>query len=176
MSVRKSYSNHNSAAGNRRHDGNGITVLKHGGFFLEVAHVFVIDVDVHERPQLAVVSIKVALQIGMPRDQASEGFAHGFCRDVDRRLFPRILTKWRRNLDLGHVKKMLWHWRKMQVQTAPAQPKERILKKKGGDARLLPEEKCQGTNVAPPFCRSDQQAVVRACPNWPAKWNGSPGR
>src|SRR6266481_7624282 len=47
----------------------------------------------------------MTLQLGMLRDQASEGFAHGFCRDLDRGLFPRILAKWRRNLDLGHVNK-----------------------------------------------------------------------
>jgi hypothetical protein len=52
----------------------------------------------------------------MLRDQASEGFAHGFCRDIDRGLFPRVLAKWRWNLDLGHVKKMLWYSRKMQVE------------------------------------------------------------
>src|SRR6266481_8131725 len=47
----------------------------------------------------------MTLQFGMLRDQASEGLSHGFCRDLDRGLFPRILAKWRRNLYLGHVNK-----------------------------------------------------------------------
>ena len=108
---------HNAAAaGNRRHNGNGITVFKHRGFFLQVAHVFVIDIDVHEGAQFALAVIEMALQVGMPRDQASKGLAHGFSRDIDRGLFPRVLAKWRRYLDLGHIKKMPGCRRKMQVE------------------------------------------------------------
>src|ERR1019366_8161182 len=118
--VRRSKScsaNHNAtAAGNRRHNGNGITVFQHGGFFFQVAHVFVVDVDVDERAQFAVLGIEMALQIGMLRNQARKGLAHGLSRDMDRGLFPRVLAKWRRNLDLGHTKKMLWYSRKMQVE------------------------------------------------------------
>src|SRR5258708_34378780 len=83
VSLRKSYSNHTAAAGNRRHDRKGITVFKHGGFFLEVAHVLFVDIDVHEGEQLALVSIKGSLQFEMPRTQAAERLSQGFCESVD---------------------------------------------------------------------------------------------
>jgi hypothetical protein len=52
----------------------------------------------------------MTLEVRMQRDQASEGFGHGFARDIDRGMFSGVLAKWRRNLYLGHVKKMLWCW------------------------------------------------------------------
>jgi len=81
-----------------------ITVFEHGGFLLEVAHVLVIDVDVYERAQLAVLSVKVALQVGMPRDQASERFATVFAGTSIEAVSPNTGAA-ETNLDLGHVNK-----------------------------------------------------------------------
>src|SRR5208282_3762132 len=101
-----------------------ITVRDRGGFFLQVAHVFVVDVDVDERAQLALLGIEVALQVGMLRDQAGKGLSHGLSGDIDRGLFPRVLAKWRRNLDLGHVKKMKGTGERCKSKTKLTRPKE----------------------------------------------------
>ena len=62
---------HNSlASGDGGDDGNRITVVERGGFFVQVAHVFVVDVDVDEGAELAVIVIEMTLQVGMLADRA----------------------------------------------------------------------------------------------------------
>ena len=64
-----------AASGDGGHDGNGITILHGRGFFLQVANVLVIQVDVHEGAQLAILGVEMAPQLRMLGDQTGEGIA-----------------------------------------------------------------------------------------------------
>ena len=69
--------------GNRRHDADDITRLELGRVALEIADVIVVDVDVHEVPQLAVVGIEMPLEVGELRGQGGQHFADGAAFGVD---------------------------------------------------------------------------------------------
>ena len=57
------------ASGDGWHDRNTITVFDRRGFFLQVANVFVIEVDIHKGTQFAFVRIKMPAQLRMLRHE-----------------------------------------------------------------------------------------------------------
>jgi len=88
---------------NRRHYRNVITVPNGGCFLLQVAHVFVIQVNIDESAQLAVFSVKMATEIGMIANKAAQSFSNGRTFHINRRLLAGILPQRRRNMDLRHA-------------------------------------------------------------------------
>ncbi len=90
------------ASGDRRHNGNVITVLHRSGVFLQVADILVIEVNVDKSAQFAVVGIEMAAQFRMLGDQVRERIADGPAGHLDRSLFARILPQRGWNMDLGH--------------------------------------------------------------------------
>src|SRR5262249_3707388 len=81
------------AAGYRRDDADLVLLFDRGVFFLQVADVFVVDVDVDEAAQLAVGVEEMFPQIGKLRDQFVERFADLRRFDRDRRLALGILAQ-----------------------------------------------------------------------------------
>ncbi len=79
------------APGDGRHDGNVITVFQGRRFLLQVADVFVVEIEVNEGAQFALVGVEVLAQVGMQRDERIHGFADGRSRNVHGRLFADVL-------------------------------------------------------------------------------------
>jgi len=92
-----------TASGDRRHDGNTITVLHRGGFFLQIAHIFVVEINIDKGAEFALVSVKMATEIRMLRDQAGQGVANASRLDLHGRLLAGILAQRSRDVNLGHV-------------------------------------------------------------------------
>jgi hypothetical protein len=86
----------------RRHYRNVITVANGGRLLLQVANVFVIQVNIDERAQLAVFSVEMAPEIGMIGDEPAQGFSDGRTFHVNRRLLAGILPQRRGDMDLRH--------------------------------------------------------------------------
>ena len=80
-----------SASSDRRHYGNGITVFDRGGFFLQVADVFVIEVDIDESAQFAIVGVEMPTQVGMPRHETRKRIGDGIALHLYRGLLSGIL-------------------------------------------------------------------------------------
>ena len=95
------------ASSDGRHDRDGITVADGGGVFLEIPNVFVIDVNVHEGPQLTRFGIEVAAQLRVSGYKAGEGFTHGGRSHLHRRLLARILAQGGGDVDFGHNELMM---------------------------------------------------------------------
>jgi hypothetical protein len=91
-----------SASGDGRHNGNTITVLHCGGVLLQIADIFIVEVDVYERPQFPVIGIEVAAQVRVLGHEVGKGLADGSGLYFNRRLLPGVLAQGRRDLDLGH--------------------------------------------------------------------------
>ena len=88
---------------NRGHYGNVITVFYGGGVLLQIADVFIVQVDIDESAELAVVVIEMTSQVGVLGDKSRKGFSDSRTFDFNRRLFPSILPQRRRNVDLWHA-------------------------------------------------------------------------
>src|ERR1700756_2255823 len=79
--------------GDRRHNRNVITILHRSRLFLQVSDVFVIDVEVDERPQLSVVGVEVASQLRMLRHKGIQGLTYRRSGYLHGRLLPYILPQ-----------------------------------------------------------------------------------
>src|SRR5262245_872527 len=90
------------AAGYRRDDADLVLLFDRGVFFLQVADVFVVDVDVDEAAQLAAGVEEVFPQIGKLSGQFVERFADLRRFDRDRRLAPDVLAQSCRNRNGWH--------------------------------------------------------------------------
>jgi hypothetical protein len=75
-------------------------------FLLQIANILVVQINIHKRPQLAFIGIKMTTQIGMLRNQATQGLPDIAPLDLNSRLLARILPQRRRNMDLWHVQMM----------------------------------------------------------------------
>jgi len=83
----------NSAApGNRRHNGNVITVFQGRSFLLQIPNVLIIQIKVNERSQLAVLGIEMFAQLGMLGDQGVHRLADRRSRNVYRSLLADVLA------------------------------------------------------------------------------------
>jgi len=80
------------ASRDRRHYRNTITILDRGRFFLQVAHVVVIEVDIHKGPQFAFLGIKVAVQVWMFSSQAGQSLGDCASLNFHRRLLTSVLA------------------------------------------------------------------------------------
>ena len=93
------------ASGNRRHNRNSITVVDRSGFFLQVADVLVIQVNIHKRTEFAVVGVKMTAQVRMLGNQSGQGFRDGSGLNLDRRLLAGVLTQRSGYVDFRHPDK-----------------------------------------------------------------------
>jgi len=91
-----------SASSNGRYDGNVITVLHRGRLLLQVANVLIIEIQIHEGAQLAIVRIQMPPKLWMLRHQVVHGLTHGRTLHLHRRLFTYILAQRRRDVNLAH--------------------------------------------------------------------------
>ena len=90
------------ASGNRRHDGDIITIFHCRSIFLQVADVFVVEIHIHESTQFAFIRIEMAAQIRMLRHQFGQRPTHRCGFQLHRGMFSGILAQRRRNVDLSH--------------------------------------------------------------------------
>jgi hypothetical protein len=81
-----------TASSDRRHYRNTITVLDGGSFFLEVADIVVVEVNIHKRPQFTFFSVKVAAQVRMPGGQIRQGVTYCAALDLHVRLLASVLA------------------------------------------------------------------------------------
>ena len=93
------------ASSNRRHYRNSITVLNCRGLFLQVADVFVIQVNVDERTEFAVVGVKMPAQVRVLGNQPGQGFRDGAGLDLDRGLLAGVLAQRGGYVDFCHAGK-----------------------------------------------------------------------
>ena len=63
------------ASGDGRHDGNVITFLQRGRFFVQVANIFVVYIEVDKGAKFALLGVKVLAQVGMLHHQRVHRFA-----------------------------------------------------------------------------------------------------
>src|SRR5438270_13231616 len=63
-------------------------------FVSEIAHVFVVQVDVNESAQLAIVCVEMLFQFGMGCGQLCQGIPDSSCLYVDRALLTSVLPQW----------------------------------------------------------------------------------
>src|SRR5689334_17024921 len=92
------------SAGNRRNDRQIVALLYRSILFsIEVTNIFVVQVDIYEGAQLAIVGVEVPLQIRMLCCELRKRVAHRRGAHIDRGLFGGILPKWCRNMNLHLV-------------------------------------------------------------------------
>ena len=95
---------HRRAAGNGRDDADHVTVLERGALLLQVPDVIVVDVDVDEVAQLAIVAVQMSLQLAMLRRQRGQDVADGRTVRLDSILLSGVRTQGRRDQDsVGHI-------------------------------------------------------------------------
>src|SRR2546428_3329779 len=82
-----------------RDDRNRVSFLQGGRILLEIADVLLVDVDVHEIPQAAVVRIEMTSKLVEAVHEVSEGLFDAFGLDLHRIVVRRVLTESRRNDD-----------------------------------------------------------------------------
>ncbi len=92
-----------AASGDRRHDGDIITILHRRSIFLQVTDVFVVEIDVDESAQFAIIGIEMAAQIGMLGHQFGQRRTDRFGIEFDRGVLSSILSQRRGNVDLSHA-------------------------------------------------------------------------
>src|SRR3989454_2412632 len=80
-------------------DRDRVSLLQGGRILLEVADVLLVDVDVHEVPQSAVVRVQMTPKLVEAVHEVVEGLFDAFGLDVHRIVVRRVLTKGRRNDD-----------------------------------------------------------------------------
>src|SRR4029077_829607 len=73
----QSYELDSYAAGDRRHNADRIAVLGRRVFLLQVANILVIEVDIHEAANAAVIGVKVLAEIRVSSRKLFQGFADG---------------------------------------------------------------------------------------------------
>src|SRR5207248_6257326 len=71
-------------AGDGGDDRDAVALAERRVFFLHVANVFFVDVDVDEGPQLALVGVEMAAQLAVLFGQVGQGLGDGFSVDVNR--------------------------------------------------------------------------------------------
>src|SRR6516164_3705660 len=81
-------------AGNRRHDGKRVALFHSRLVLLEIANVFVVQIQVHEGAQLAFVAVQVLPQVRIGRSQYVQGLSDRGGLHIDRALLPGILAQW----------------------------------------------------------------------------------
>jgi hypothetical protein len=91
-----------SASRDGRHNRNTITVLYRRGFLLQIANVFVVEVNIHEGTELPVVRIKMTAQVRMLGNEVGKGGADSASLNLYCRLLASVLAQGCRDLDLGH--------------------------------------------------------------------------
>jgi len=91
------------ASSDRRHYRNSITVLDRSGSFLQVSDVFVIQINIDERTEFAVLSVKMAPQVRVLGNQPGQGFGNGASVDLDRRLLAGVLAQGGGNVDFRYA-------------------------------------------------------------------------
>ena len=100
--ARRSLSGARHAAGDRRNDADGVDRLDRRLFLLQIADVFVVDVDVDEAAQLALLVVQVRLQPTVLARQIGEQLADCRARGVNGVLLVGVRPQWCRNQDFRH--------------------------------------------------------------------------
>src|ERR1017187_1604850 len=93
---------HRGAAGDGRHQRNGVGVLGCRRVLAEVANILVVEIDVDEAAHLAFVVEDLFAQVGELRRQRVQHFAHGSAGDGDRILLAGELPQGRGDQNFGH--------------------------------------------------------------------------
>src|SRR5690606_36479155 len=92
-----------AAARDRRNDAERVAVAQRRRLLLEIADVVVVDVDVDEVPQPALLVVQVALQIRVLRRERGQHLPDGAALDLDAVLLPGEGPQGRRDVyDVSH--------------------------------------------------------------------------
>ncbi len=94
---------HWQTASDRGHDTDNVVILKGSLVLLEIADVFVIQVDVNETADFPVFGKEVPAQVSVARRDPRKRLSYGLRLDFYRILLPRILPQRSGNNDFnGH--------------------------------------------------------------------------
>src|SRR5580692_5166651 len=92
------------AAGDRRHDADRIAVFGGRVFLLQVTNILVIEVDIHEAANAAVIGVKVLAQIRVGSGKLCQGLPDSGRIELHACLLACKLPQGSRNLELyGHI-------------------------------------------------------------------------
>jgi hypothetical protein len=80
------------AASDGGHDGEAVVFVHRGAFLVQIADVFVIQINIHKGPQFAFVSIQVTPQVRVRRGERGKRLAHVLGLHVNARFLARILS------------------------------------------------------------------------------------
>jgi hypothetical protein len=80
------------AASDGGHDGEAVVFVHRGAFLVQIADVFVVQINVHKGTQFALISIQVTPQIRVRRGQLRERLTYVLGLHVNARLLARILS------------------------------------------------------------------------------------
>ena len=81
-------------ASDRRDDGERVPVLNRSRIILEVTDVVVVEVNIHEGAQFALVVVKVLAKVGIGGRKAAQSLADCGRWHFDGGLLAGILTQW----------------------------------------------------------------------------------
>src|SRR3990172_3800835 len=90
------------AAGDGGDDAHHIRLLHRCALFLQVADVLVVQINVDEAAQLAVVGVEVPAQVAVLGDELLQELPHRLRLQVQRLLLAGVLPERRRDDDLRH--------------------------------------------------------------------------
>src|SRR4051812_17051306 len=99
------------STGNGRDQREGVGIGGRGGVFAEVAYVLVVEIDVDEATQFALIVVDLLAQVGKLGGQRGEHFAHGGAGGGDGILLRGELTQRRRDQYFCHLVDQLLFWR-----------------------------------------------------------------
>src|SRR5215472_16749619 len=92
-----------TAAGDGGNDADGVAIFGGSVFFREIANVFVVDVDIDEAAQPAVLGEQVLAKVGVLRGEMAERFADGASAELGRVPLARVRAERGWNHDFhGH--------------------------------------------------------------------------
>jgi len=85
-----------------RNDRDGVAFLHRRGFFFQIADVFVVDINIHETAQLALIAVKLASQILILSREFTENLADGGAAQFDGVMLLGVLPQRSWNKYLSH--------------------------------------------------------------------------
>src|SRR5260370_27118769 len=88
---------------NAGHNGERVAIGNRSGFAADVADVLVVEVDIDEAAQLALVVVKVLAQVGKTGGETLQHFAGGCARQIHGGGLFREMPQGGRDADSGHV-------------------------------------------------------------------------
>jgi hypothetical protein len=86
-----------ASSGDGRNNCNRVGLLDQGSVLAQIANIFIVQINIHEGAEFAVLRIEMLAQIGMLSGKIAQGFAHGLGVDFDDGLLSSVRAERRRD-------------------------------------------------------------------------------